>query len=98
MSTFEHHEAHHHGECAPDCPVCAIEEMNRLAQLHRRDHVADPAAYFIAPDQAGRLALWKLSDDPDNPSIVVRRDQFADPAAWELLEIGARVALVTLDD
>jgi ferredoxin len=92
MSTFEHHEAHHNGACAPDCPVCAIEEMNRLAELRRREALADPDAYFIAPDQLNRPALWRISDDIDNPTLVVRRDQWADAAAWELLEVGVRVA------
>jgi hypothetical protein len=92
MTEFEHHEAHTHGDCHTDCPHCAFDEIDRLAALQRRDSAANPDVYFIAPDQAGRPALWKLVD-ADEPLLVTRRDDWGDRAAWEMLEFGVRIAL-----
>lgn len=93
MSDFEHLAAHQTGDCAIDCPNCAIEELDRLAAMQKRDSIADPEAYFMAPDQAGRPALWRITDNLDEPQLVTRRADWADPAAWELLELGVRLSL-----
>lgn len=91
MTDYEYFEHHQHGDCAVGCPICAGEEMTRLAAMQRRESIADADAYFIAPDQLDRPALWRIGDSVDEPTLVTRRSDWADTAAWELLEVGVRV-------
>jgi hypothetical protein len=79
---------HNGGHCHDECPVC---ELDRLASL-RGPSTVQPAAYFIGPDADSEPALYRIGDDVDAPTVVVRRDAFADRAAWELLEVGVNIA------
>lgn len=93
MNDYEHTEAHTHGECGTGCPICAIDELNRLTEVHHHDTLEKPETYFVAPDQLNRPCLWQIvGDDVENPRVVVRRDEFRNEEAWGLLVVGVRVA------
>ena len=93
MNDYEHTEAHTHGECGLACPMCQLDELNRLTEVHHNETIANPETYFTAPDQLHRPALWQIvGDDVENPVLVVRRDEFRNEEAWGLLVVGVRVA------
>lgn len=93
MTEFEAHDAHHHGDCGIDCPLCAVAELDRIAALRRPGGIPTEAdAYFIAPDQLERECLWRIGDDVDAPALVVRADEFRDAGAWDLVVLGLRIA------
>lgn len=80
---------HNGGSCHDECPVC---ELDRIAGL-QHPSIVQADAYFIGPHwEDGEPTLYKIGNDVDAPTPVVRRDGFADRAAWELLEVGVNIA------
>lgn len=66
-------------------------ELDRIAGFQRRDSVLHAEAYYVAPNGDNVQCLWRIGD-PETPELVVRRDEFRDKAAWELLVVGVNVA------